>query len=637
MSKIIEFIKKHKVSTTVGAVIAVTVGGIAYKSYSNYQKSVYFQANQWLKIDTNKETRQEVEKLIKGKKQEQLQELFDKRLEFGTAGLRAKMGAGYSRMNHITVQQTAQGWAEYLLEVFDPETVQKKGIVIGYDHRDHSKEFAEITANVFMLKGFKVYLFNCIVPTPLLSYAVRILGTAGGVMVTPSHNPKEYNGYKVYWENSVQIIPPHDKGISQKILENLELLDLEKASELSSELLYDPIETNQVDEQYYNEIYEELKSHLCYNLQSSSYLKITYTAMHGVGYEWIKRAIKTFEFNPIIPVESQVEPDPKFPTVPFPNPEEKGALDLAMETADLNGSSLIIANDPDADRLAVAEKIPSSQFSENESNKPKWHVFHGNEIGILLAWWQFKKYQRKSSKKPIAILNSTVSSKMVKALADKFGFKYEETLTGFKWLGNKAIDLEKQGYKVLLAFEEAIGYMVGSTVYDKDGISAAMALIQMALYLEDHNSTLLQQFEKLSIQKLGYFLFNNSYFYCYDKEVINSIFKKIRNDGKYFEKLGPFKIKSIRDLTTGYDSSKKDNKAVLYVDPNSQMITFTFENDATITLRTSGTEPKIKYYIELSEKLSKETVREKLDKLTQMFIETYLEPEKNELVPPKQK
>ncbi|KAJ3431849.1 phosphomannomutase 45a [Anaeramoeba flamelloides] len=591
-------------------------------------ETVILKAKEWLKIDRNEETRKEVEKLLEENDETKLTQLFGSRLEFGTAGLRALMGAGYTRMNHITVQQTAQGWSEYLLSTMDNDQIKKRGIVIGYDHRYHSKEFADITANVFMLKGFKVYLFNVIVPTPLVSYAIRSLNAAGGVMITPSHNPKEYNGYKVYWENSVQIIPPHDTGISQKINENLELLDLEKASEVSNGLLFDPIKTDQVDERYYNAIDQEMKSKLLDNSENTSELKVIYTAMHGVGYEWIKRAFQKIEFNGMIPVESQVEPDPEFPTVPFPNPEERGALDIAFKTGDEKGSNLIIANDPDADRLCVAEKTVGSES--------KWHKFHGNEIGMLFGWWQYKKYKNSENKKPVAILNSTVSSKMVRALADKNGFKFEETLTGFKWLGNKAIDLEKEGYKVLLCFEEAIGYMVGSTVYDKDGISAAIALIQMAQYLKNKNLTLLQQFEKLC-QKLGNFLYNNSYFYCYDKEVIDSIFKKIRNDGKYFEKIGTSKIKSIRDLTTGFDSSQKDNKAILHVDPNSQMITFTFENESVITLRTSGTEPKIKYYIESSGKETLEQVRIKLDKLTQMFIDTYLEPEKNSLVPPKKK
>ncbi|KAJ3442031.1 phosphomannomutase 45a [Anaeramoeba flamelloides] len=609
---------------------------VSYKAFSDSKKTIFYNANEWLKIDKNEETRSEIQDLLQNKDEKTLHQLFDGRIEFGTAGLRAKMGAGYTKMNHITVQQTAQGWSEYLLEEFGEEG-QKKGIVIGYDHRHHSREYADITAKVFMLKGFKVYCFNQIVPTPLLSFAVRVLGTVGGVMVTPSHNPKEYNGYKIYWENSVQIIPPHDSNISQKIQENLKLLDLEESEKLQQILLFDPIETNQIDEQYYDKIFEELQPKKSFGLAKKTELKVTYTAMHGVGYEWVKRAFSKFDYPDLIPVPEQVKPDPEFPTIQFPNPAEKRALDLAISIAEENGSNLILANDPDADRLCVAERITSStDHNVKTKNEAQWYKFHGNEIGILFAWWEYKKYKQvsPSNEDLVAVLTSTVSSKMLKAFANHYGFLYEETLTGFKWLGNKAIELEKEGYKILLAFEESIGYMIGNTVFDKDGISAPISLTQMAQYLYNKNSTLKQQFEKLS-NKLGYFLFKNSYFYCYDKDVLNHIFKKIRNNGNYFEKIGQFSIKSIRDLTTGFDNSKPNNKADLFVDPNSQMITFTLENDAVITLRTSGTEPKIKYYIEYSGKESREKIQQKLEILTRVFIQTCIEPELNNLVAPK--
>lgn len=328
-------------------------------------------------------------------------------------------------------------------------------------------------------------------------------------------------------------------------------------------------------------------------------------------------------------------PDPAFPTAPFPNPEEgKGVLAFAMKQAEADGAKFVFANDPDADRFAAAECRA----------KGDWHVFSGNELGALFAWWVLEAHKKNSSDKgadlsKVAMMNSTVSSKMLKAMGEVEGFHFEETLTGFKWLGHATTERTKEGYKVLFAYEEAIGFMVGPLVRDKDGVTAMGAFAELCDYLdrEHHGMTPLQKMTELR-GKYGTFQGNNGYVICKDTSLIDAIFKRIRTGGpdKGYVQLPGFKYAGIRDLTTGLDSNYPDNKARLPVDPKSQMITFTFEGGAVATLRTSGTEPKIKFYTEMSAKGDAiATLKDDLQKLVDAIVDNFLEPEKNGLERPK--
>jgi phosphomannomutase len=521
------------------------------------------------------------------------------------------------------------------LSVYVEKTVpeaKKRGVVIGYDGRHNSKTFAAHTAATFAHQGFNVYLFSSLVPTPYVAYAVLLKKASVGIMVTASHNPKDDNGYKVYWENGPQIIEPHDRGIKACIEENLvpwkfpggsaeAALDGEYKS-----LISDPLQEVVLT---YFPLISEWNFHRSDN--ASRKLDITYTAMHGVGAKPVKLAFEAFGLKPYIPVKEQVEPDPDFPTVAFPNPEEgKGALKLAMATADAHNSPVIIANDPDADRLAAAEKLPDGT----------WKIFTGNELGILFASWAWSSYLKKNpdvDRSKVLVLNSTVSSKMLRALAQKEGFEFQEALTGFKWLGNIACEAKKQGRIPLFAFEEAIGYMVGDACWDKDGVRAASIFAEMASALYESGSSVNGELKRLQAE-LGYYPTNNRYFFCYDPAKLPIIFGEIRNGGKYTDKCGRFEITGIRDLTApGYDSTTPDKKATLPVSSGTQMITFTFANGGVATLRGSGTEPKLKYYVELAGKAGEDNakVEAELAELTEAIIKQFLQPEKFGLEKPR--
>ncbi|GMI24485.1 hypothetical protein TeGR_g11307 [Tetraparma gracilis] len=521
---------------------------------------------------------------------ERLADLFSARLAFGTAGLRAPFGPGYSQMNDLTVIQTAQGLLSYLLSTMPLPELQSRGLVVGFDHRSSSsftpfdlssRNFANLTAAVFAERAVPCYLFPDFVATPLVPFAVAHHGAAAGVMVTASHNPKQDTGYKVYWGNGAQIIPPHDAGIASHITQNLEPWS---ASFSSSPPPPSPLllPTEHLAPLYF----EQMRSKLCRrpSSNSSSDSRITYTAMHGVGHDFSRRSFEAFSLPPYIPTLSQQAPDPGFPTVAFPNPEEgEGALAEAILAAESAGSRVIVANDPDADRLAVAERQAGGE----------WRLFTGNEIGAVLGHWQ---YSRASGSEPIAMLASTVSSKFLRAVAEKHDFLFEETLTGFKWMGNRSAALRSEGYDVVFAYEEAIGYCVGDLVLDKDGVCAAAVMGEIVGFLRESETTLAEHLAKL-YDTYGYFANRNSYVKIHDKGALDSIFSKLRSPA-YPSTLAGFKIKSVRDLTTGFDSAQPDNKATLPSDPSSHFLTLTMESGAVVSLRTSGTEPKLKYYIE---------------------------------------
>ncbi|CAB1429638.1 unnamed protein product [Pleuronectes platessa] len=516
----------------------------------------------WLQYDKNPKTVSMVQELVKDGAVEALKKVFSSRMEFGTAGLRAAMGPGISCMNDLTIIQTTQGFCHYLEESL--ENLKERGVVIGYDARAHppsggnSKRFASLAAAVFISRGVPVHLFSDIVPTPFVPFTVSHLGLCAGIMVTASHNPKQDNGYKVYWENGAQIVSPHDKGISKAIEENLEpwpeSWNAEEA--LKSPLLKDPYQD--VHTQYFKAIQKH-----CHHreINKSSEVKIVHTSVHGVGHTFVQSAFKAFDLHPPYAVEEQKDPDPEFPTVKYPNPEEgKGVLTLSFSLAEREGATVVLANDPDADRLAIAEKQESGQ----------WRVFSGNELGALLGWWMFRCWKQQNSDadavKNLYMLSSTVSSKILRAIALKEGFHFEETLTGFKWMGNRARELLDKGKSVVFAFEEAIGYMCSPCVLDKDGVSAAAIAGEMISYLATKNGSLSQQLTTV-YEQYGYHISKNSYFICHDQDVIRSLFERLRKypgqKDSYPSECGRFSISAVRDLTTGYDSNQPDKKAVL--------------------------------------------------------------------------
>lgn len=510
------------------------------------------------------------------------------------------MQAGFNGMNDLVVIQSAQGLLKEILSHDSSDQYKKRGIVIGYDGRYHSKRFAELTATVFINENIPVWLYSKTVATPFVPFGVRTKGCLAGIMVTASHNPKEDNGYKVYWSNGVQIQSHNEKAIEAAILNSLVPLESSWNTDIvyNSLLYHDPLD--EMVELYFEKLSEQIPKSFVENYNEKSDIKFIYSAMHGVGYPYVRQGFETVMLKSLIPVREQRDPDPDFPTVKFPNPEEgKSSLALSIKLGEQENSSIILANDPDADRLAYAEK---------DSNGV-WKVFTGNELGALLGWWSLKSYQEIHPNAKLSdcyMVASTVSSKILKSMARIEGFNFCETLTGFKFMGNKSDDLLREGKTVLFAFEEAIGFMISPTVLDKDGVSAAVHLGTMVAYVKiSEGLTLKEKLEQLYL-KYGHHIAVTSYFFCYDPQLIVKIFERIRNwdgpgTGTYAKSVndGEYAIQSVRDVTIGVDTSMPDGKSDLPVQKNTQMITFTFKNGVVITLRTSGTEPKVKYYAEM--------------------------------------
>lgn len=504
--------------------------------------AVLERAAKWCKLDPNETTAQHVQKLLvtlattddeksAEAAAEELSSLFpDGRIGFGTAGLRSEMKAGPHGMNDLVVIQAAQGIAKYVLQENDAKEGQKLRAVIGYDHRDiqslklSSLSFAILSALVFEEAGLETILLDGLVATPLVPYTLKKKNCAVGIMITASHNPKNDNGYKVYWNNGCQIRPPVDQGIADSILENLEpwvdygaLLKERQESHPTDPCL--GLSTPDTTEEMVSSYFEAIKN--CGLVTGQAELakvsgkdswkppSIAYTAMHGVGLKFAIQSYETFGFPKFHAVPSQMDPDATFPTVSFPNPEEKGALDLAKKFAEDNGHDLVIANDPDADRLAVAEK---------DRETGKWIVFTGDQIGTMLGCWLYENVGRPSGK-PVAMCASTVSSKMLAEIARVEGFHFEDTLTGFKWIGSRMEELHREGKFALFGYEEAIGFSCGNVVFDKDGISALGVFTELAYSVYHKGLNLAKHMQSL-YDKYGEFVSNNGkteswlYFYC---------------------------------------------------------------------------------------------------------------------------
>jgi phosphoglucomutase len=572
-------------------------------------------AREWLELDEDPRTTDEIYKLLVDGNTDELEKRLRHRIAFGTAGLRGPMQGGFACMNSLTVIQASQGLAAYLLRT--EGNVKRRGVVIGRDARHNSEKFAKLAAAAFVAKGIKVWWYEDPSHTPLVPFGVRELDAAAGIMVTASHNPAKDNGYKVYWSNGCQIIPPHDSGIAESIMENLKPVTWD-TSVVDESLLVEG-SLGLVKDKYHRAILCAAQPEHA-NVKLDPELKFVYTPMHGVGLPAMQQCAETLGIaSQMTVVEAQAQPDPDFPTVKFPNPEEKGALDLAIETAEKSSIRLILASDPDADRLAVAEKVGD-----------RWHIYTGNQLGVLLGSYLFERYPASKPREKLAMLASTVSSRMLAALAKKEGFKFTETLTGFKWLGNVARDLDKQGYNVVYAFEEALGYMIPQTVHDKDSISAAAVFLTATSKWSTQGLTPYTKLQSL-YEYLGYFEDANTYLVSPSPAVTTSVFMAIRALGSPHPTIiGSRSIVRWRDLTLGYDSQSKDHVPDLPVDATSQMITCELDDGAVFTVRGSGTEPKIKLYIECQGKSSEEAKKGANGILEDLLIE-WFKPEENGL------
>ena len=512
------------------------------------------------------------------KDENEIKERFYKDLEFGTAGLRGVIGAGTNRMNIYTVRKTTQGLANYIAAVGG----QAKGVAIAHDSRRMSPEFAKEAALCLAANGVKAYIFDSLRPTPELSFAVRKLGCIAGINITASHNPPEYNGYKVYWEDGAQITPPHDSGIMgevQKVTDYNTVKTMDEEAAKAAGLFV--VIGQEIDDAYM----EELKSqviHMDAIKAMAKELKIVYSPLHGTGNIPARRVLKELGFEHVYVVKEQELPDGEFPTVSYPNPEADEAFDLGLKLAKEVDADLVLATDPDADRLGVRVK---------DSKTGEYHTLTGNMSGCLLADYEIGQRKAVNGTLPAdgAMISTIVTTNMAAAIAKHYGVKFIEVLTGFKYIGQQILGFETKGEGTyLFGFEESYGYLTGAYVRDKDGVDGAYMICEMFSYYATKGISLLDKLDEL-YKTYGYCL-NTLHSYEFDGSAgfakMQSIMQAFRGNIKEF---GGKKVVKLLDYAPGLDGL-----------PKSDVLKFLLEDNCSIVIRPSGTEPKLKTYISVS-------------------------------------
>jgi len=551
------------------------------KSYAALERA----AKAWLEEDPDPKTRAELEAVLEARDEAGLNQRFLGPLEFGTAGLRGLLGAGPHRMNRVVVQRATAGLVAYLLEQI-PDA-RERGVCIGYDGRRMSEVFARDAAEVVAGAGVLARVFPHVAPTPLLGFSVLDRDAAAGIVITASHNPPEYNGYKVFWGNGAQIIPPHDEGIAGRIaaVGKLESLPRMTRAEAEARGLYEVL-----DEALERRYLDAVRA-MAIEPNVATDVSIAYTALHGVGAPFTEAALHEAGFEHVASVPEQREPDGEFPTVAFPNPEEDGALDLALALADEVHAELILANDPDADRLAVAARAKSGGMVR----------LSGNETGCILAHYLLERGPKHD--KPF-VLSSLVSSPMLGVIAAAHDTHWEETLTGHKWIQNRALELEAEGGTFVLGFEEALGYGVGNLVRDKDGVSAARVMAELAAYYKSQGGSVLEELEQMA-RRYGLFMSRQVSLVLPGEEGaarIRGLMQAVRAQGPT-EVAGRAVLRSS-DLIACERRSASGEVTPTGLPP-SDVLAFDLEGGHRIMLRPSGTEPKLKYYFDVRVDLTK--------------------------------
>ena len=559
-------------------------------------------ATSWLEGDPDEATRAELTGILERRDRDELVERFGQSLTFGTAGLRGLLGAGPGRMNRAVVIRTSLGLVRTVLA--EVPHAAERGIVIGYDARHYSEVFARDAAEVFAAAGVKVHWFEETQTTPLTAFAVGRLGAAAGVMVTASHNPAAYNGYKVYGPNAAQIVPPRDETIARAIDAAPTASHVPRASfeQARAEGLIVPI-GDEVTRAYLAGVSGLLRAR-----EVRPLLRIVYTPMHGVGYALAARAFVTAGFSDVSSVPEQTRPDPNFPTVRFPNPEERGALDLAVAHARRTGADLVLANDPDADRLAVAVKDDSGAFVQ----------LSGNQVGALLGHYVITQDPRRDAR---AVITTIVSSPMLGEMARELGIHYEETLTGFKWIATRAMELEAKGTRFVFGYEEALGYSVGDLVRDKDGVSAAVLFAELAAVCRAQGTSVLAYLADL-YRRFGYFASAQRNIVLEGTAgaaKIAAMMSHLRANPP--ASIGGRAVRERRDYAVG-EITRTDGTVTKLTLPASNVLSFLLDGGARIVIRPSGTEPKLKYYIDHREPVSADEPLEVADKRASAAIAT---------------
>ena len=518
---------------------------------------------------------------------EEIKDRFYKDLEFGTAGLRGVIGIGTNRMNKYTVGKATQGLANYIVK----KGMQGRGVAIAYDSRRMSKEFSEQTALCLNASGIKTYRFNKETPTPELSFAVRELKCISGIVITASHNPPEYNGYKVYWEDGAQIVEPTDKEI---IAEVNAIDDFSKIKTMSKEEAIKQGLYNEIGEEIDNRYIEELKK-LVVNQEAINKtqkdLKIVYTPLHGTGGILVKRILKELGFENVYVVKEQENPNGEFPTVEYPNPEDSKAFKLALELAQKVDADIVLANDPDADRLGVYVK---------DTNSGEYIQFNGNMTGNLIAEYILsQKKEHGKLPKNGAIIKTIVSSNLTDAIAKEYNVKLFSTLTGFKNIAKIIRNFEENNneYECLFSYEESYGCIIGTHARDKDGIVAVMTLCEAACYYKMQGLTLWDQMNKM-YEKYGYYKEKQISVTLKGQEgaeKIKLMMENMRNNPP--TELAGLKVISVGDYSKQVIHNNLNGENTSTNLPKSNVLYYELENDSWCCVRPSGTEPKIKFYL----------------------------------------
>ena len=544
--------------------------------------------DEWLSSDYfDQKTKEELLAIRNDEKE--AEDRFYKDLEFGTGGLRGVIGAGTNRMNIYTVRKASQGLANYIIKNAGEEG-KKKGVAVSYDNRRMSPEFADETARCLNANGIKAYVFDSLRPTPELSYALRTLGCIAGVMVTASHNPPEYNGYKVYWEDGAQVTPPHDNGIIAEVnaitdYSSVKTMDKEEAKKAG---LYNVI-GKEIDDSYM----EELKKQIIHPdvIQAvSGDIKIVYTPFHGTGNVPVRRVLDELGFKNVYIVKEQEDPDPEFKTLVYPNPEDARAFELALRLAAEKDADIVMATDPDADRLGIYAK---------DSRTGEYIPFTGNMSGMLIAEYILRERTATGTmpENP-ALVTTIVTTNLAHAITKAYGVKEIDVLTGFKYIGEQIKFFEQnKSYNYVFGLEESYGCLAGTHARDKDAVVAVMMLSEVAAFCKRQGITLWDMMLEI-YEKYGYYKETQYAITKKGKEGLEEIaqmMEKFRSNPP--KEFGDLKVVKLLDYKTGKTKSFVDGSEGSTGLPSSNVLYFELENDSWCCARPSGTEPKIKFYM----------------------------------------
>ena len=572
---------------------------------SELLQRVQSKAQTWLNstvIDDT--TKAEVKSLLTKQDSKELIDNFYKDLEFGTGGLRGVMGAGSNCMNQYTVGVATQGLANYLNKNFTGKTIQ---VAIAHDSRNNSRFFAEVTANVFSANGIKVFMFSELRPTPLLSFAIRYLKCQSGVVITASHNPKEYNGYKAYWVDGGQVVPPHDKNIIKEVESITSFEQVKFTPNPANIITIGP----EVEQAYYAEVKKIIPNHDVIARQKN--IPLVYSSIHGAGITMVPEGLKQVGFTNIHVVEEQAKPDGNFPTVKSPNPEEQSAMEMVIRKGKEVGATMVMATDPDTDRVGIGVRKSDGEFI----------LLNGNQAFSLMMYFIMKNL---TDKKDSYIAKTIVTTELVDTMAKQLGIESYDTLTGFKYIAELIGKFEGKK-KFVAAGEESYGYMAGDFVRDKDAVSSCVFFAAMAASAADEKKSMFDWLIDMYVQFAYYkeSLLNVVKKGQQGEQEIKALMEKFRNNppaqinGSKVVRLADYKLLTNRDLVTGKETPLDF--------PKSDVLQFFLEDGSKVSVRPSGTEPKIKYYISVNTKLPS---RNDFDKVTKVLddkikgIEEYL-------------